>query len=163
MGIGYSGVFTNQRIFESVEWMHTIYGTLGHDANADGSYYDCVIPNFWDPAEFEFCDKKDDYYLYLGRLIGRKGVHIAAQCCERIGEKTRNSRTGWRRGSYSLGVDPKKVEYVGYADVKKRSDLMAHAKAIFVPTLYIEPWEDVNRGIFRRHTRDNNRFRWLQK
>jgi glycosyltransferase involved in cell wall biosynthesis len=144
MGIGYSGVFTNRRVFESYAWMHAIYGTLGHDANVDGNYYDCVIPNYYDPADFEFCDKKDDYYLYIGRLIGRKGVNIAAECCERIGAKLIVAGQGGEEALIACGVDPKKVEYVGYADVKKRSDLMAHAKAVFVPTLYLEPFGGVN-------------------
>ena len=139
-GIGYSGVYTNRRVFESVEWMHFIYGILDPTrGNADGSYYDCVIPNYWDPQDFEFSAQKDDYYLYLGRLIPRKGLNIAAQCCERIGARLVIAGQGTEDTLKELGIDAKKVEFVGYADVKKRSDLMAHAKAIFVPTLYIEP------------------------
>jgi FkbM family methyltransferase len=144
MGVGYSGVYTNHRVFESYAWMHIVYGTLGHDANVDGNYYDCVIPNYYDPADFEFRDKKDDYYLYIGRLIPRKGVNIAAQCCERIGAKLVVAGQGTPDVLRTLGVDPNSVEFVGYADVATRSKLMSGAKAVFVPTLYIEPFGGVN-------------------
>jgi hypothetical protein len=145
MGVGYTGVFTDKRVFESYAWMHYIYGMMyPNSGGCDGSFYDVVIPNYYDPEDFEFCDKKDDYYLYMGRLIGRKGVHIAAQCCERIGARLVIAGQGTEETVRACGVDPKKVEFVGYADVKMRSELMKKAKAVFVPTLYLEPFGGVN-------------------
>lgn len=88
MGIGYTGVFARYRVFESYAWMHYVYGCMEKQPGAtDGSFYDAVIPNYYDPDDFEFSDKKDDYYLYMGRLIARKGVHVAAQVVERLGGK----------------------------------------------------------------------------
>jgi len=145
MGVGYSGVFTDKRVFESYAWMHYIYGIMyPNQGGCDGSFYDCVIPNYYDPADFEYSEKKDDYYLYVGRLIGRKGVHIAAQCCERIGAKLVIAGQGTEETVRACGVDPKKVEFIGYADAETRSRLMSKAKAIFVPTLYLEPFGGVN-------------------
>jgi hypothetical protein len=145
MGIGYTGVYLDKRIFESYAWMHYIYGiTDPNQSGCDGRNYDAVIPNYYDPADFEFRDKKDDYYLYMGRLIGRKGPHIAYQCCERIGARLVMAGQGTEDTVRACGIDPKKVEFVGYADAKKRSELMSHAKAIFVPTIYLEPFGGVN-------------------
>ncbi len=145
MGIGYTGVFTDKRVFESYAWMHYLYGMMyPNNGGCDGQNYDVVIPNYYDPADFQYCEQKDDYYLYMGRLIGRKGIHIAAQCCERIGARLVIAGQGTPEVLKTLGVDPAKVEFVGYADVKKRSELMSHAKAIFVPTLYLEPFGGVN-------------------
>ena len=145
MGIGYTGVFTDKRIFESSEWMHYVYGMMyPNGGGCDGGNYDCVIPNYYDPDDFEFCAKKDDYYLYMGRLIGRKGIHIAAQCCERIGAKLVVAGQGTEEALKACGVDPRSVEFVGHADVKMRCELMKKAKAIFVPTQYLEPFGGVN-------------------
>jgi len=145
MGIGYTGVFTDKRIFESYAWMHYVYGLLyPNQGGCDGSNYDAVIPNYYDPNDFEFCDKKEDYYLYMGRLIGRKGVHIAAQLCERIGARLIIAGQGTEETVRACGVDPRKVEFVGYVDAGQRSKLMSRAKAILVPTIYLEPFGGVN-------------------
>jgi glycosyltransferase involved in cell wall biosynthesis len=145
MGIGYTGVYTDRRIFESYAWMHYLYGLLyPNQGGCDGSNYDAVIPNYYDPKDFEFVEKKDNYYLYMGRLIGRKGAHIAAQCCERIGARLVMAGQGTEETVRLCGIDPKKVDFVGYADVKLRSTLMSHARAIFVPTQYLEPFGGVN-------------------
>jgi hypothetical protein len=50
-GIGYTGVFSGHRVFESYAWMHYVYGLLGIE---DGAWYDAVIPNYFDPADFRF-------------------------------------------------------------------------------------------------------------
>jgi len=144
-GIGYSGVYTNRRVFESYAWMHFIYGILDPDqGGCDGSYYDAVIPNYYDPEDFTPEYTKGDYFLYIGRLIPRKGVHIAAQCCERIGAPLKIAGQGTEETLKTLGIDPKKVDFVGYADVKKRDELMRKARAVFVPTIYLEPFGGVN-------------------
>ena len=48
-GIGYSGIFSRYRVFESYAWMHYLYGET---RQGDGSWYDAVIPNYFDPTEF---------------------------------------------------------------------------------------------------------------
>jgi glycosyltransferase involved in cell wall biosynthesis len=144
-GIGYTGIFCDKRIFESYAWLNYILGVLyPNSGGVVGPFnYDCVIPNFFEPSDFEFRDHKDDYYLFMGRLMPNKGVHIAFQTCERIGAKLKIAGQGTIETIKSLGLDPAKVEFVGYADTKMRSELMSHAKAIFVPTLYLGPFEGV--------------------
>lgn len=142
MGIGYTGVFAEYRVFESYAWMHYIYGMLYPNQGAcDGRNYDVVIPNYFDPKDFRFSKKRGDYYLYLGRLIPRKGVHIAQQVCDEIGAKLIIAGKGSLK---DLGISSPNIEYVGIADAKMRSELMRKAKAIFVPTLYLEPFGGVN-------------------
>jgi glycosyltransferase involved in cell wall biosynthesis len=147
MGIGYTGVFTDRRIFESYAWMHYIYGQLDptNSGGANGCNYDVVIPNYYDPDDFEFRTEKDDYFLYIGRLIGRKGVHIAAQLCQRIGARLVIAGQGTIETVRAcIGDIPPYVEFVGYADAEKRSQLMSHAKAVIVMTEYLEPFGGVN-------------------
>ena len=144
-GIGYEGIFSKFRVFESYAWMHYIYGK--QDIN-NGQCYDTVIPNYFDPADFPFAKKKDDYYLFIGRMIQRKGPHIAAEVCNRIGAKLVMAGQGVTRKEdgriYSQEITVGgNVEHVGTVDVFHRGLLMSKAKAVFVMTQYIGPFEGV--------------------
>lgn len=137
-GIGYSGVFSDFKVFESYAWMHWVYGALGND---DGRFYDAVIPNYFDPEHFPGPAEPEDYFLFIGRLIDRKGWKIAVEATERVG--ARLLMAGQTNG-VDLSDLPEHVEHVGFADIERRADLMAHARAVFVPTTYVEPFGGVN-------------------
>ena len=81
-GIGYGGTFAKYRVFESYAWMHSIYAMHTNPTMVDGNFFDAVIPGYYDPSMFPLQVEKDDYYLYIGRLIDRKGWRIAQQVCE---------------------------------------------------------------------------------
>lgn len=139
-GIGYMDTFAQFRVFESYAWMHYLYG---RDRVDDGKFYDCVIPNYFDPDDFEYRNKKEDYFLYLGRLIKRKGVQIAQETVEAVGGKLILA------GQKGEGVDfidtsAPYMDHVGFADFEKRKKLLSEAKAVFVPTTYIGPFEGVS-------------------
>jgi len=139
MGIGYTGVFSKYRVFESYAWMHYIYGILGQ---GDGSWYDAVIPNYFDPDDFIYSETKSNYFLYMGRLIARKGLEVALQVCKEIGAKLIVAGQG-NPDEFKIKDYPN-VEYIGTADVKQRAELMAGARALFVPTYYFEPFGGVS-------------------
>jgi glycosyltransferase involved in cell wall biosynthesis len=130
--IGYGGTFSKYRVFESYAWMHTCYGaaTTGNPHDADGHWWDAVISGGIDPAQFPFSAKKDNYYLFVGRLIDRKGYSIAAEVCADIGA---------RLVVAGQGTPPAGCEYVGVVGPEERGRLMSRAKALFVPTTYVEP------------------------
>ena len=145
-GIGYYGTFSRYRVFESYAHMHYCYGKQGTE---NGNYYDCVIPNYFDPNDFQLQEKKEDYFLYIGRMIWRKGVHVAAEACGIKGEKLKLAGQGATVEenrdirSSDFVLSGKHLEYVGVVGVKERSELMGKAKAVFVPTQYIGPFEGV--------------------
>jgi len=148
-GIGYYGVFAPFRVYESYAQMHYVHGQLGDD---NGRCFDAVIPNYFDPDEFSFSDQKDDYYLYIGRFIPRKGPEMAVEVTKRIGAKLLLAGQGVDHieGKRIVGEDGmpdnpftlegSHIEHVGYADSARRSELMAHAKAVFVCSYYLEPF-----------------------
>lgn len=141
-GIGYSGVFSNHKVFESYAWMHYIYGLL---RQGDGSWYDAVIPNYFDPADFPFCQEKEDYFLYIGRVIKRKGVEVASQVAKYLGKKLVIAGQG---GLVNLaeGIDltnEKHIEYIGTVGPEERKKVMGKAILTFMPTYYIEPFGGV--------------------
>jgi len=137
-GIGYTDTFALYRVFESYTWMAHVYGRNKQD---NGSNYDCVIPNYFDPNDFEFSNTKHDYILYLGRLIGRKGIEIAMQATELANT---NLIIAGQHCNENLNLDRPHVKYVGHADLATRKELLKNAKALIIPTMYIPPFEGVH-------------------
>lgn len=133
-GVGYGGVLEGFRVFESYAWMHAVYGTRSNgDAHSlDGRYFDAVIPNYFDPDEFEFRPVKGDYLLYLARMIPRKGVHLAAAIAEAAGVPLITAGEGEHVPDYG--------EHLGPVGPEKRSTLLANARALLAPTQYVEPF-----------------------
>jgi FkbM family methyltransferase len=138
--IGYPSAFAPYKVYESYAVMHGLQGQ-SRIAEAEYKFYDAVIPSGFDLSEFEFQDKKEDYFLMCGRMVWSKGVDIAAQVCEKIGAKLILAGTSYGPNDCNLGDKwPDHVAYVGYADVEKRKRLMAGAKGLFCPTIYNEPF-----------------------
>lgn len=133
IGIGYVGSFAPYRVYESHAWMHFTYGKQGMD---NGRFCDCVIPAFFDPDDFTYSKEKEGYYLYLGRIIPRKGVKIAIDTMEAIGGKLKLIGPH----SESVNLDSPVVEYLGVVSIEEKRRLLSKAKAVFAPTQYLEPF-----------------------
>lgn len=139
-GIGYSGVFANYRVFESYAWMHSVYGSQSSVPgvmSTRGRFYDAVIPNYYEVEDFPFSAEKDDYFLYVGRLVEAKGIQIAIDTCRRLGVKLVVAGAG-------TVPESAVVEYVGVVDHVRRGELMSRARGVFVPSLYLEPFGGVH-------------------
>lgn len=136
-GIGYTGVFSKYRVFESYAWRNYIYGMLDGEtrSDTDGNFYDAAIPNYFEIEDFPLGTTKDDYYLFIGRLADRKGWRIAQDVCQQLGKRLIVAGQGNFSG-YG--------EYEGMVGPKRRGELMSKAQAVFVPTLYIPPFEGVH-------------------
>ena len=140
-GVGYEGVCAPFVCFESYAWMHSVYTSMyGSPFKCNGRLYDEVIPNYYDTQEFPLnnCrENKDGYYLYIGRLIDRKGIGIAVEACKRAGVKLiiAGNQGEVPKGNY--------IEYRGLVGIKERGELMSGAIATFVPTIYVEPFGGV--------------------
>ena len=135
-GIGYGGSFAKYRVFESYAWMHMTYGAK-HHANlhdADGNFYDAVIPNYFEPELFPLEETKGDYHLFIGRIVDRKGFQIAVDVCK---EK------GVRLIMAGQGKAPDGIEHAGVVGPEVRAKLMGCARAVWAPTRYIEPFGGV--------------------
>ena len=133
-GIGYPGTFAKYRVFESYAWMHSIYAQHRSASAVDGNFFDTVIPGYLEPAMFPLQEIKEDYYLFIGRLIDRKGYRIAQEVCQRLGKRLILAGAGDQKG-YG--------EFVGVVGPEERAKLYGGAIATFVPTLYIEPFGNV--------------------
>jgi glycosyltransferase involved in cell wall biosynthesis len=130
-GVGYGSTFAKYRVFESYAWMHSIYAGYKNPTAVDGNFYDAVISGGLEPEAFPLGKGDGDYYLFIGRLIDRKGYAIAQQVCERLGKRLILAGAGEATG-YG--------EFVGAVGPKERAELMGGAIATFAPTLYVEPF-----------------------
>ena len=147
-GVGYRGsVPGNYRAFESSYIQNFTYGSANPYQSINGSYYDRVIGNYFDPNDFTFSDNKERYLLYIGRIIKRKGILTAGLVAEATGIPLKIVGQGGLvlpNGNLTATTNPDfempkgNWEYLGFADVEKRKNLMAKAQATFVATEYLE-------------------------
>ena len=138
-GIGYEATFAPYKIFESRAWANRIYGKLGVE---DGPHFDAVIPNYFDPEKLPLSKKKGDYFLYMGRLVPRKGVAIAATVCQILGKKLVIAGQGTLATANI--TDTKNIEFIGpINDPVEKAQLLGEAQALFSPTQYFEPFGGV--------------------
>lgn len=160
-GIGYTGPFSAYKVFESYAHMHWLYGRNNIE---DGQILDTVIPNYFDPKDFPFKRKKDDFLLYAGRLVKRKGVEMAVEAAKRTGNKLVMIGQGviGQKGNQiisnelplesgevlKLGPPGSESSYhssgfvlhLGPADRFMRGQLMSRAKGVFLTSEYLEPF-----------------------
>jgi glycosyltransferase involved in cell wall biosynthesis len=139
-GIGYPNCFTRDyRVYESYAWKHFHEGK--EDAANGDRWYHWVIPNAFDPAMFGPVvptAEKQDYFLCLCRLIDSKGVKLACDVAAHVGIPIKIVGQGDPGPFLGPGVT-----YQGPVGVEGRRELLRHARALFSPTRYLEPFGGV--------------------
>lgn len=159
-GIGYYYPYMKYKVFESPSHRHFTYGVYQGNFNkyaqmseeekekayidwnitVDHSYpqwQDAVIPNSFDVEDFEFKKDKDDYFLYLGRIIPHKGIEEAMRISKAVGKKLIVAGQG--DFEKQMGFKPwDNVELVGMVKVEERKKLLSNAKALFCMSRYLE-------------------------
>lgn len=129
VGVGYEGVIdSTHHCFESNTWRHYVSGRRGWD---DGRNFDTVIPNAFDPDDYT-TGTDGGYLLFLGRHTPRKGIAVVAELA-----KTHHVISAGQEGPVPG------IEYRGLVVGDAKRELLAHATAVLVPTLYVEPFGGV--------------------
>jgi len=144
-GIGYRGSYAKFRAFESAYIQNFTYGSQHPFKSLNGNYYDRVIPNYFDPDDITYSTEKRDYFLYIGRIIKRKGIVTAYLISKELGiplviagQDGKIDRDGSLYNDFR--IQKGNWEYIGFADIERRKELMAHARATIVATEYLEPF-----------------------
>ena len=173
VGIGYKGVIPDRwneaakvfepashKVFESKAWqtwhaghrvgMQTARGDGNADVYGDQRNFDAAIPRAYETEDFPEGPGTGGYFVFMGRIVARKGVMIAAQVCQRLGAKlmlagqnvteAKPGRVVTSDGSVLDGD----VQWVGVIGPEERAALLGGAVACFTPTLYMEPFGGVH-------------------
>lgn len=135
-GIGYGGSFAKYRVFESSSWMHLTYGAEGGRSpnDAKASWWDDVVPNYFEIEDFPEGSAEGNYIGFMGRLNPDKGIYIASQVAQELGMpfKYAGPENGFER--------PKYGEYVRELDAQARAQFLGSATVVLCPSTYIEPF-----------------------
>ena len=137
-GIGSGWAFAQFRCYESYPLKGAYAGT-GGVSHCDPKWYHRVVPNYFDPRDFDSTQEREDYALFIGRLGPNKGLDIAIDACKRLGVRLKVAGQG---GPDGIGLKewPEHVDFIGYADIPTRKALMAKAKFGFLLSTYWEPF-----------------------
>lgn len=165
-GIGYYQSYMKYKVFESPGLRAYHYGVFGNnndrywqlseeerkqyafDSNthipyAEPPFWDAVIPNSFDVEDFDFRLKKEDYFLYLGRINRFKGIEEAMRIAHACGKTLIVAGQGDFEREF--GFKPwNNVELVGNVGVEQRRDLISKALALFCMSRYWEPFGGVH-------------------
>ena len=145
--VGYYGAFAKYCAFPSYTHQAAVYHTWSKAPS--GRLYDAVIPHYYDPEDFPLCEKKEDYLLFVGRAIERKGLQIAVDTARASGMRLVMAGQGVEsltpevmtcEGGYKVNVSGAQVKHVGHVGVEQRAKLMGSARALLLPTMYCEPF-----------------------
>ncbi|MBU4204670.1 glycosyltransferase, partial [Patescibacteria group bacterium] len=103
------------------------------ELNWVGNIYHGVDTNI-----FSFNPKPKNYFLYLGRITQKKGVHLAIKAAKAAGVKLiiagRSQPDYWHK-EIEKNIDGKNIKYIGEASFKQKIDLYQNAKAHFVRSI----------------------------
>ena len=105
-----------------------------------------VVPNPTDVDAWQFCAEKDDYVLWVGRMVPEKGPHRAIGAAKAAGVPVvlagpvQPGQKEFFRTQIAPHLDDDRVRYVGEVggDVKQR--LFASARALLMPIRWAEPF-----------------------
>lgn len=141
-GIGYPGVLDySHKTFESYAWAHYLAGRRRESSHAlngdDIAYFDTVIPNCFDPDDFEPSFTTGDYLLFMARPTARKGLAVVQEIANRSGLPVKIA------GQPGHAITGPNVEYVGVVTGHAKAQLLAGARAVLSPTTYLEPFGGV--------------------
>jgi glycosyltransferase involved in cell wall biosynthesis len=112
---------------------NTVFVSADHARRHGGR---CFVYNGVDPSEYHFSSTKSGFDLFLGRLHRAKGYHWAV----------RGARLGRRRLVVAGGWRPSLSRYIRFAGKvagRRRVDLLAGARCLWMPALWDEPCANV--------------------
>jgi glycosyltransferase involved in cell wall biosynthesis len=145
-GIGYDKTYAPTRVFESYAWQHYRWAADKEPQTCPGRQ-DVVIPNYYDPDHFEFSAEKDDYFLFMARIVPSKGYLAALEACKKakvrlkvVGQLPRDAKQAAEALKAIKDAGGEYGESVGF---EERKQLLARARALFCLTTYVGPFEGV--------------------
>lgn len=135
MGIGYPDSYLPFRVFETAMWMHFHQAKFGREP----SFYEWVVPPYFDPSEWPVVDDADTerpYVAFLGRISHTKGCHLIAEVAKAMPD-IRFVLCG--QGDPTPFLTSPNVEYKEPIHGVDRAEFLGRAFATIYPSMYAEP------------------------
>jgi glycosyltransferase involved in cell wall biosynthesis len=105
-----------------------------------------VIHNATDVASFQFNDKPQDYFAFLGRITPDKGIVQAIQIAKQSGQKLviaakvdPTDQEFYEKEVKDL-IDGEQIKFIGEVDFAGKNELLRNAKALLFPIQWEEPF-----------------------
>lgn len=138
-GIGYPDSFCRFRIFESQAWAHWTAGRQGVPGQRDWH----VIPNYFDVSEWAPglpYAQRSKLLVYFGRITEQKGLNTVWEIAKALPD--------WHvvlcgQGDPTPWLTLPNVSYRAPVHGRDRQALLSRARAVLMPTEYIEPFGGV--------------------
>ncbi len=97
------------------------------------------------PDHFELHEAKEDYLLFMGRVIHDKGVHHVLDIAERTGMRTIIAGPLHDPGYYHQFLEPRarhlpQVSFIGPVGGDEKQSLLKRAKYLLFPSIWEEPF-----------------------
>ena len=107
-----------------------------------------VVPNPIDVEEFPFCEHKDEYVLWIGRMAPVKGAARAIDAARRARVpivlagpvQAADGQEAYFRDEIEPHLDGERVRYVGEVGGAGKAQLIARARALLMPIRWAEPF-----------------------
>lgn len=105
-----------------------------------------TIPNAIDLSVHPFLAEKDDYFLFLGRMIADKGAHSAVEVARRLGTRLILAGKVNERAEhdyFASEIEPHlsdNIHFRGEVEADVKVDLYRHARCTLFPIQWPEPF-----------------------
>ncbi len=99
-----------------------------------------------DVAHYKFCETKQPYLSFLGRIVPVKGVHLAIEVARKAGiplkiaGEVQPIYRDYFENEIRPQVDGKLIEYIGEADFEAKNELLGHSLGLLFPIDWDEPF-----------------------
>jgi glycosyltransferase involved in cell wall biosynthesis len=129
-----TGLYTGRSIYPSRKMWAQVGKRKGY-----------TVYNGIDPGEIEFAAQKQDYLLFIGRIVREKGVMEAIRVAESTGNRLVIAGPIKDDQLYRKEIEPKiklnpRIQYVGAVGGKVKLELFKNAKCMLFPILWEEPF-----------------------
>ena len=126
-----------------------VYPTYGHRIwcdekfgqynNRKNKFAQRVITWGPNPDDFEYNDEKDDYFVFLGRVIEAKGIDLCIQLANILGINLKIAGQGSLTDlEYDVENFSDNIDILGPVNIEERKELLKNAKGLIAPSIFYE-------------------------
>ncbi|MEA2056286.1 MAG: glycosyltransferase [Patescibacteria group bacterium] len=140
----YRAIFPKYKHLNWVSFSHAQRVTLANDVNWVSNVYHGLPEH-----KYHLEEQKQNYLLYMGRIIRPKGVHYAIELAKKTGLKLKiagkhyadHSKDKYWQEFIKPEIDDEQIEYVGFVKkTEEKQKLVGKARALLIPSTWQEPF-----------------------